>query len=114
MAQTRGRDATLGTRRPARCFRVVRLALVERFDLLSLGPFFSLDDFELNPLPLAERPVSLSDNRSLVDEDVYAVVGSDEAKPLCVVKPLYCARCHEMSTSLRQGSDPGETNVVSA
>lgn len=52
-------------------------------------------DLELHTLALVERAMALREDGGLVNEYVLAVVRLDEAKPLCVIKPLHCSRSHE-------------------
>jgi len=54
----------------------------------------SLLDIELNLVALIQRAVAISTDRLKMDENVFAVLTSDEAKALGSVEPFDCSFFH--------------------
>jgi hypothetical protein len=54
--------------------------------LESFGAFFNI---ETDRITFRQRPETISLYGREVDENVISLIGGDEAKTLCIVKPLY-------------------------
>ena len=63
-------------------------------DVLCLPPLGSLHQAELDGLSFLQAAESLSLNRRVVDEDVFAILPADEPVPLGVVEPLHRSLFH--------------------
>jgi hypothetical protein len=57
-------------------------------NVLSLGAFLALDNFELDVITLLQALVALRLDGAVVDEHIGTIVSADEAESLCVVKPF--------------------------
>src|SRR5579859_4897524 len=64
--------------------------------LKALGPSVYV---ELHDLSFRERSKAVGLNGALMAEDVVSAVLFDESKALCVVEPLHCSNCHDVSFS---------------
>jgi hypothetical protein len=58
-------------------------------DVLSLGAFLPLDDFELNVIAFLEAFVAFRLDGTVVDEHIRAVIAADETEALSVVEPFH-------------------------
>ena len=57
--------------------------------MISLWALLALDDFKFNVIALLQALVTLRPDRAVVNENIWAVVASDESEPLSIVEPLY-------------------------
>jgi FADH2 O2-dependent halogenase len=80
--------------------RTVSEASADLDDVLGRGAFLALDDVELHPITLGERPETFALDRRVVDEAVLAtVLQGDEAEALGVVEPLHSSGATHKQTS---------------
>src|SRR5207253_809229 len=80
--------------------------------ILGLQALRSLDDVELHPLALGQRPEALHLNGGVVDEYVLSALLRDEAEALAVVEPLHRALRHESLLFVTDGHPPCPRRVV--
>src|ERR1700722_4915549 len=59
--------------------------------LIGLGTLGSLNDIELNLIAFFEALIPLALNGAVMNEDVGAVIATEEPMPFCVVEPLNCS-----------------------
>ncbi len=59
--------------------------------LIGLRAFGALYDVELYFVTLFETLVSFALDRTVMNEDIGALIATEEAIPFCVVEPLYCS-----------------------
>ena len=62
--------------------------LADLRDVGSLGPFRTLYDFEFNGITLLKSAIAIADDRRVMNENVSAVLASNEAETLGIVEPL--------------------------
>lgn len=67
---------------------VQALVLTDDADVLSLWPLLPLGDFKLNNLSLLQVPEALPGDSRVVNENIFAFLGSDESITFFPVKPL--------------------------
>ena len=60
----------------------------DRDDVLRLGTFLAVGDFELHFLPVSEGAETIALDRAEMHEDVGAVLAFNEAESLALVKPF--------------------------
>jgi hypothetical protein len=65
--------------------------------VIGLRAVDSLNNVELNRFTFLETLISISLNRTVMDEDILAAFMPEEAIALCVVEPFHCAvkLCHK-------------------
>src|SRR6266702_467207 len=67
---------------------------LERLDVRRLPTLGPLDHVELHSLTFLKALETVRIDRRVMYENILAVLTADEAKPLGVVKPLYCSLFH--------------------
>jgi len=65
--------------------------LFETRDLIGLRSLGSLDDIELNLIPLFETLVTFALDGAVMNEDIGPALTTEEAVALCVVEPFNSA-----------------------
>jgi hypothetical protein len=69
--------------------RMMALRLTACFgDFGCLGPFGSLDNFELNRVPFLKSAIAISRDGGIVYENVWTIIAPNEAIPLGIIEPL--------------------------
>ena len=63
-------------------------------DVLRLQTFFSVHKLEVHILTFFECFVALTENGTVMNEDVLAALAGDEAIPFFVIEPLHFAAGH--------------------
>lgn len=58
-------------------------------DVRCLGAFWPLHNFELDRITLLQCAIPISNNRRIMDEDVWAIFAPDEPVAFRIVKPLH-------------------------
>src|SRR5689334_5257401 len=73
-----------------------------------LRAFLTFDDFEFHLIALSEAFIAFRGDSAVMDEDIGAVVTTDKAVALRVVKPLHSTleTFHLQSSSVRAESNP--------
>lgn len=66
----------------------VDVLVLEFLDLVGLGAFLTLDDFELHVVTFLKTLISFRNDGAVVYENIRPFVAADESKSLRVVKPL--------------------------
>ena len=68
--------------------RAVLAAFLYLLDIGSLRSFWPLHQLEPNPIPLLERPISISHNSGIVDEHIGPILTANKPKSFGVVEPF--------------------------
>ena len=58
-------------------------------NVVSLGAFLPLNNFELNIIAFLEAFVAFRLDGTVVDEHIRAVIAADKAEALCIVEPFH-------------------------
>ena len=67
------------------------LSFLNLHNINGLRALRALHDLEGDAVAFFQRPISLSHNPGVVDEDIGSIFAADEPVTLRVVEPFYCA-----------------------
>lgn len=77
------------------------LSFLNLHNINGLQALRALNDLEIHGVPFFQRPISLSHNPGVVDEDIWSIFAADEPVTLRVVEPFYY--CAQLTFPLRFG-----------
>jgi len=72
----------------------LRQSFLENLNVLGLKAFGAAGHIECDGLTFLKAPEPIRLDGGEMHEDILAVLAADEAKPLRIVKPLYCSLFH--------------------
>ena len=65
--------------------------VLQFYDVLRCRSFLTIDNLEADAITLGQRFESLCLNSGMMHEYILTSILLDKAKPLCIIKPLYCS-----------------------